>query len=84
MLINPANYKEKNKDDIDLDNVALTLEMPTNQEVLDYHLIENKIKAVGFAWSGGGRNIVRVDVSMDNGETWNEAKLLEGKDQEYK
>ena len=29
----------------------------------------------GYAWSGGGRGIVRVDVSIDNGKTWHEAKL---------
>lgn len=78
-----ANYKNKDKDNIDLEKIAPILEMPIQSEVLDYYFYENKIKAVGFAWSGGGRNIVRVDVSMDNGKTWNEAKLLEGKDQEY-
>ncbi|KAJ3081736.1 hypothetical protein HDU99_004822 [Rhizoclosmatium hyalinum] len=29
----------------------------------------------GFAWSGGGRGIVRVDVSVDGGKTWTDAKL---------
>lgn len=29
----------------------------------------------GYAWSGGGRGIVRVDVSGDNGRTWTAAKL---------
>lgn len=29
----------------------------------------------GYAWSGGGRNIVRVDVSTDGGHTWTPAKL---------
>ncbi|OQR99410.1 sulfite oxidase [Thraustotheca clavata] len=29
----------------------------------------------GYAWSGGGRNILRVDVSLDNGQTWQEATL---------
>lgn len=35
----------------------------------------------GFAWSGGGRGIVRVDVSADGGETWRSARLLQGKEQ---
>ncbi|PNH44611.1 hypothetical protein VD0004_g3103 [Verticillium dahliae] len=30
----------------------------------------------GYAYSGGGRRIVRVDVSLDNGRTWDQAKLL--------
>ncbi|KAG5458148.1 MAG: Oxidoreductase, molybdopterin-binding domain-containing protein [Olpidium bornovanus] len=30
----------------------------------------------GYAWSGGGRGIVRVDVSADGGNTWVDAVLL--------
>ncbi|XP_004069293.1 sulfite oxidase, mitochondrial isoform X2 [Oryzias latipes] len=29
----------------------------------------------GYAWSGGGREVVRVDVSLDGGQTWQVAKL---------
>uniref|UniRef100_A0A671N6G5 Sulfite oxidase n=1 Tax=Sinocyclocheilus anshuiensis TaxID=1608454 RepID=A0A671N6G5_9TELE len=29
----------------------------------------------GYAWSGGGREVVRVDVSIDGGKTWHVAKL---------
>ena len=29
----------------------------------------------GYAWSGGGRGIVRVEVSADGGETWVPASL---------
>ncbi|KAK1574132.1 oxidoreductase molybdopterin binding domain-containing protein [Colletotrichum navitas] len=31
----------------------------------------------GYAYSGGGRRIVRVDVSLDNGSTWDQAELLD-------
>ncbi|ROT36561.1 molybdopterin binding oxidoreductase [Sodiomyces alkalinus F11] len=31
----------------------------------------------GFAYSGGGRAIIRVDVSLDNGTTWDQAELLD-------
>ncbi|KAJ3193166.1 hypothetical protein HK101_005321 [Irineochytrium annulatum] len=34
------------------------------------------IPVTGYAWSGGGRGIVRVDVSVDGGKTWNDAELL--------
>lgn len=30
----------------------------------------------GYAYSGGGRRIVRVDVSLDNGKTWDQAELV--------
>jgi sulfite oxidase len=33
------------------------------------------IHVKGYAWSGGGRGIVRVDVSPDGGNTWTNAKL---------
>lgn len=29
----------------------------------------------GYAWSGGGRGIIRVDVSADGGKTWHVAEL---------
>ncbi len=29
----------------------------------------------GYAYSGGGRGIVRVDVSLDGGDTWQNAEL---------
>ncbi|NXF83751.1 SUOX oxidase, partial [Sclerurus mexicanus] len=29
----------------------------------------------GYAWSGGGREVVRVDVSLDGGRTWRAAEL---------
>ena len=31
----------------------------------------------GYAFSGGGRSIIRVDISLDGGETWYEADLHE-------
>ncbi|KAG9509648.1 Sulfite oxidase, mitochondrial, partial [Fragariocoptes setiger] len=33
-------------------------------------------RAKGYAWSGGGKTIVRVDLSIDNGNNWITAKLL--------
>ena len=35
----------------------------------------------GYAWAGGGRKIVRVDVSSDGGETWEQAELTSGLEQ---
>lgn len=36
---------------------------------------EGYITVKGYAWSGGGRGIIRVDVSTDGGATWQEALL---------
>jgi sulfite oxidase len=41
------------------------------------------IKASGWAWAGGGRNIVRVDVSGDEGKTWTTATLNDGAKQKF-
>ncbi|KAM4644185.1 sulfite oxidase, mitochondrial isoform 1-T1 [Amazona ochrocephala] len=32
----------------------------------------------GYAWSGGGRDVVRVDVSLDGGRSWRVARWVEG------
>ncbi|KAI7156498.1 hypothetical protein KC349_g6261 [Hortaea werneckii] len=47
-----------------------------------YGLEEESVVLRGYAFSGGGRRIVRVDVSPDNGKTWQQAHI-EG-DQEQK
>jgi sulfite oxidase len=36
----------------------------------------NAFHVAGYAFSGGGRQIVRVDVSADGGKTWRQARLL--------
>lgn len=35
----------------------------------------NRLELSGYAWSGGGRRIVRVDISTDEGKTWKNAVL---------
>ena len=34
------------------------------------------VEVTGYAYSGAGRRIVRVDISADNGQTWQQAELL--------
>ncbi len=34
-----------------------------------------KVHVRGYAWSGGGRKIIRVDVSGDGGQSWQNASL---------
>lgn len=41
----------------------------------------DSVEVRGLAWSGGGRGIVRVDVSNDDGQTWTTAELKEGSEQ---
>jgi len=42
-----------------------------------------KVKARGWAWAGGGRNVVRVDLTSDDGASWATAKLKEGSGQKF-
>jgi sulfite oxidase len=41
------------------------------------------VKTNGWTWSGGGRNIVRVDITGDGGESWQTAEIKEGGDQQF-
>lgn len=45
-----------------------------------YWLDDDHIALEGYAFSGGGREIVRVDVSTDGGRTWQQAELLKDGD----
>lgn len=42
------------------------------------------IKIEGYAFSGGGRSIVRVDVSADGGKSWHQAEILPDEAQGHK
>lgn len=41
------------------------------------------MKVSGWAWAGGGRNIVRVDVTGNDSKTWVTANLKEGSEQRF-
>lgn len=51
-------------------------EMPVNSAVTSITPVKEGIFIVkGWAYSGGGREIVRVDVSTDDGKSWGQAAL---------
>lgn len=70
---------------VDWDNIdeATWNEAPSIQEapvvsaICEVNRMGDKAQVRGYAWSGGGRGIIRVDVSGDGGETWCVAKLEE-------
>ncbi|KAL8956682.1 MAG: hypothetical protein Q9183_006243, partial [Haloplaca sp. 2 TL-2023] len=41
-----------------------------------YGLEEDSIAVEGYSYAGGGRRIIRVDVSADDGRSWQQAELL--------
>jgi len=44
-------------------------------ELRKYGLEEDAIRLEGYAISGGGRDIIRVDISADGGKSWAQAKI---------
>lgn len=70
---------------IDVEKILSIQEQPVTSVILspksgaETELDDVEVK--GFAYSGGGRGIVRVDVSADEGKTWVTADMKEGSEQ---
>lgn len=53
-------------------------DLPKGNRLLQvYGLEEDAVEVRGYAFAGGGREIVRVDVSPDDGRSWTQAELLD-------
>jgi len=67
---------------VDVEKILSMQEMPVQSAIMlpkEGTVVElDDIDVKGWAWSGGGRGIVRVDVSIDEGRTWITAELAEG------
>lgn len=74
--------------DIDYNSVPAIQEYPVQSAICNpspNHKISKKDETIdvsGYAWSGGGRGIIRVEVSADGGKTWHSAELEQEKTQE--
>ena len=66
---------------VNIDKVAAIQELPVQSCIVSVEKDENDVIVKGFAWSGGGRGIIRVDVSVDSGVNWQMADLKEGSEQ---
>ncbi|KAB1270232.1 Sulfite oxidase; mitochondrial [Camelus dromedarius] len=66
-------------DTVDFDSAPSIQELPVQSAITqpkDGETIESgEVTVKGYAWSGGGRAVVRVDVSLDGGLTWQVAEL---------
>ncbi|KAL8629831.1 hypothetical protein Q9189_004440 [Teloschistes chrysophthalmus] len=55
----------------------ISLHSDHNRRLLELHgLEEDAVVVEGYSYAGGGRRIIRVDVSADKGTTWHQANLL--------
>lgn len=69
-------------DTVDFSSAPAIQDLPVQSAITEPHPGEvvnpdddGKVTIKGYAWSGGGREIVRVDVSLDGGKTWKVAGL---------
>ena len=51
------------------------------QEGVTVKSSDKGVTVKGVAWSGGGREVIRVDVSCDGGKTWQVAELTKDEEQ---
>ncbi|KAG2422511.1 hypothetical protein HXX76_015979 [Chlamydomonas incerta] len=69
-------------DTVDWDSAPALQEPPVTSAICEpapgtvLSAADGEVTLRGYAWSGGGRGIVRVDVSADGGRTWAAARLL--------
>uniref|UniRef100_A0A1A8NF01 Sulfite oxidase n=1 Tax=Nothobranchius pienaari TaxID=704102 RepID=A0A1A8NF01_9TELE len=56
--------------------VQSAITVPADGAVI--HHSDGTLTVAGYAWSGGGREVIRVDVSLDGGKTWQVAQLRSG------
>ncbi|XP_076967108.1 sulfite oxidase, mitochondrial [Tamandua tetradactyla] len=66
-------------DTVDFDSAPSIQELPVQSAITeprDGEMVESgEVTVKGYAWSGGGRAVIRVDVSLDGGLTWQAAEL---------
>jgi sulfite oxidase len=65
-----------NERDPDWEKASAIQEMPITSAITKAIVDEGKAMLEGYAYSGGGRKVLRVDVSTDGGQTWDQAVLL--------
>ena len=88
-LYQTRDYKGFNPS-IDWDNVAgewdkaaSIQDMPVTSAICTpspgstVQVTDGRVKVSGYAWSGGGRKILRVDLTADGGKTWVKADIVE-------
>lgn len=62
----------------DWESAPAIQELPVTSAITSVNVKKDERSTVrGYAYSGGGRRITRVDVSLDNGQTWAQAHLID-------
>ncbi|KAI4337767.1 hypothetical protein L6164_016143 [Bauhinia variegata] len=76
-LANAENWWYKQEYLINELNINSVITTPCNEEILPINSLTTQRTYVlrGYAYSGGGRKVTRVEVTLDCGETWQVATL---------
>ena len=75
-------------DNVDFSKAVAIQELPVTSAICVpshgsvIHESEEEIPLKGYAYSGGGKGILRVDVSIDGGKNWHTAELNHCRDQD--
>ncbi|GCB65835.1 hypothetical protein scyTo_0007798 [Scyliorhinus torazame] len=75
-------------DTVDFSTAPAIQELPIQSAITtpcnDDHISadDDEVTVKGYAWSGGGQEVIRVDVSLDGGKTWQVAELTGEKQDE--
>ena len=76
-------------DTVDFKKSPAIQEMPVTSAICDpspdelIKLEDGKLTVRGYAYSGGGRKIVRVDISLDGGKSWRACDSLQSDESEH-
>jgi len=87
----PPNVRDANS--VDLKAMPSMTETSVFSGITDVDLVHHDdeykpgetvvVHAKGWAWAGGGRNIVRVDITGNDGVSWTSATITDGQNQKY-
>lgn len=75
-------------DNVDFSKSSAIQELPVTSAICTpadgavIHESEEEFTVKGYAYSGGGKGIVRVDISIDEGKTWITSELQQTEEQE--
>ena len=54
--------------------------MPITSVICKSKVVDGQLELSGYAWAGGGSRVIRVDLTLDQGETWIEGQIKQNND----
>ena len=72
--IYPPGTTQETKKDMEQHAIPIQ-DTPVQSAITSAHVVDGAVACQGYAFSGGGRGILRVDLSVDGGATWTQAEL---------